>query len=60
MSGSDKRTNLRYIRLFSFFVQGSMTLDSITFLNEDNIRDFWDNIKHINICIREIPEERKR
>ena len=26
-------------------------------LNEDNLRDFWDNVKHPNIRIIGIPEE---
>ena len=25
--------------------------------NEDNIRDFWDNVKHSSIRIIEVPEE---
>ena len=25
--------------------------------NEDNLRDFWDNVKHPNIRIIEVPEE---
>ena len=25
--------------------------------NEDNIRDFWDNVNHPNIRITEVPEE---
>ena len=24
--------------------------------NEDSLRDLWDNIKHSNICIIEVPE----
>ena len=24
--------------------------------NEDSLRNFWDNIKHTNICIIEVPE----
>ena len=27
---------------------------------EDNLRDFWDNIKHTNIQIIGVPEEEKR
>ena len=27
--------------------------------NEDSLRDLWDNIKHINICIIGLPEEKK-
>ena len=26
------------------------------FLKEDNLRDLWDNINHINICIIGVPE----
>ena len=26
-------------------------------LNEDNLRDFWDNVKHPNIRIIGFPEE---
>ena len=26
-------------------------------LNEDNLRDFWDNVKCPNIQITEVPEE---
>ena len=25
--------------------------------NEDNLRDFWNNVKHPNIQIIEVPEE---
>ena len=25
--------------------------------NEDSLRDLWDNIKHMNICIIGVPEE---
>ena len=28
-------------------------------LNEDNLRDFWDNVKHPNIWIIGVPEEDK-
>ena len=28
--------------------------------NEDSIRDLWDNIKHINICIIGVPEREER
>ena len=28
--------------------------------NEDNLRDFWDNIKHASICIIGVPEGRER
>ena len=28
--------------------------------NEDSLRDFWDNIKHTNICITGVPEGEKR
>ena len=28
--------------------------------NEDNIRDFWDNVKHHNIRIIGVPEEDKK
>ena len=28
--------------------------------NEDSLRDIWDNIKHINIQIRGIPEEEEK
>ena len=24
--------------------------------NEDSLRDLWDNIKHVNLCIIGIPE----
>ena len=27
--------------------------------NESNVRDLWDNIKHANLCIIGIPEEKK-
>lgn len=27
--------------------------------NEDRLRDNWDNIKHINVCITEVPEEER-
>ena len=27
--------------------------------NKDSLRDLWDNIKHINICIIGLPEEKK-
>ena len=27
--------------------------------NQDSLRDLWDNIKHINICIIGLPEEKK-
>ena len=27
--------------------------------NKDRLRDLWDNIKHINICIIGLPEEKK-
>ena len=28
--------------------------------NEDNLRDLWDNVKHPNIQIIEVPEEDKK
>ena len=28
--------------------------------NEDSLRDLWDNIKHINIHIREVQEAEKK
>ena len=28
--------------------------------NEDSLRDLWDNIKHNNICIIEVPEGEER
>ena len=28
--------------------------------NEDSLRDFWDNIKHNNICIIWVPEGEER
>ena len=28
--------------------------------NEDSVRDLWDNIKHINICIIGVPEREER
>ena len=28
--------------------------------NEVSLRDLWDNIKRINSCITEVPEERER
>ena len=27
---------------------------------EDSLRDLWDNIKHTNICIIEVPEGEER
>ena len=27
--------------------------------NKDSLRDFWDNIKHINICIIGVPKEKR-
>ena len=27
---------------------------------ESNIRDLWDNIKHANLCLIEIPEEEEK
>ena len=27
--------------------------------NKDSLRDLWENIKHINICIIGLPEEKK-
>ena len=30
------------------------------FKNEDSLRDIWDNIKHINIFIMEVPEGEER
>ena len=29
-------------------------------LNEDNLRDLWDNVKHSNIRIIGVPEEEDR
>ena len=29
-------------------------------INEDNLRDLWDNAKHPNIRIRGVPEEDKK
>lgn len=29
-------------------------------LNEDNFKDFWDNVKHTNICIMGVPERQDR
>ena len=28
--------------------------------SEDSLRDLWDNIKHTNICIIEVPEEEEK
>ena len=28
--------------------------------NEDNLRDLWDNVKHPNICIIGVPEEKTK
>ena len=28
--------------------------------NEDSVRDLWDNITHINICIIGVPEREER
>ena len=28
--------------------------------NEDNLRDFWDNVKHPNIQIIGVPEEKDK
>ena len=28
--------------------------------NEDNLRDFWDNVKHPNIRITGVPEEQDK
>ena len=28
--------------------------------NEDNLRDLWDNVKHPNIRVIEVPEEDKK
>ena len=28
-------------------------------INEDSLRDLWDNIKHDNICIKGVPEEKR-
>ena len=28
--------------------------------NEDNLRDLWDNVKHLNIRIIGVPEEDKK
>ena len=28
--------------------------------NEDSLRDFWNNIKHMNICIIWVPEREER
>ena len=28
--------------------------------NEDSLRDLWDNIKHTNICIIGVPEEKEK
>ena len=30
------------------------------FLKKDNLRDLWDNIKHTNIHIIEVPKEDER
>ena len=27
--------------------------------NEDSLRELWDNMKHINICIIGVPEEQR-
>ena len=29
-------------------------------INEDSLRDFWDNFKHINICIIGVPKRKER
>ena len=29
-------------------------------INEDSLRDFWDNIKHTNICIIGVQEGKER
>ena len=28
--------------------------------NEESLREFWDNIKHTNICITGVPEGQER
>ena len=28
-------------------------------LNEDSLRDIWDNIKHSNICITGVQKEKR-
>ena len=28
--------------------------------NEDSLREFWNNIKHTNICITGVPEGKER
>ena len=28
--------------------------------NEDSLRDLWDNIKHMNICVIGVPEGEER
>ena len=28
--------------------------------NEDSVRDLWDNIKHMNICVIGVPEGEER
>ena len=28
--------------------------------NEDSLRDLWDNVKHLNICIIRVPEREER
>ena len=32
--------------------------EKIMKINEDSLRDFWDNVQHINICIIKVPEEK--
>ena len=29
-------------------------------INENNIRDLWDNVKHPNIRITEVPEDKRK
>ena len=35
-------------------------IEKIMIRNEDSLRDFWDNIKHTNICIIGVPEETEK
>ena len=37
--------------------EGERKKEKRTKRNEDNLRDLWDNVKHTNIQIRDVPKE---
>ena len=44
----------------SLAVSRHLVTSAVHWINEDNLRDLWDNVKHPNIQIIGVPEEEKK